>query len=193
MKDLRGRVEYLKGLSEGLALDTASKEGKMIAHMLQVVGEMADGIVSLASEQEDLEAYVDVLDADLQDLEEEFSGDLDDEDDEDDEGDKDDEETLILTTTDDDNLAPYRGKPLRASGFRTDVFTCPTCGETVQMSDGGTSESRRTTGSGLTLVMLSCPQCGTTFGVTEPDAVTYVEPEDELTDLPYPTKESGDF
>jgi predicted RNA-binding Zn-ribbon protein involved in translation (DUF1610 family) len=168
MKDLRGRVEYLKGLSDGLALDTASKEGKMISQMLQVVGEMADGIVSLASEQEDLQAYVDVLDADLQDLEEALSDDVDDEEEE--------EEYVI-------------DPEVSVSGFRTDVFTCPTCGDTVQMSDGGSIEPRSTTEGGLTMVMLTCPECGTTFGVTEPDAITYIEPTDELTDLPYSTKE----
>lgn len=169
MKDLRGRVEYLKGLSDGLALDTASKEGKMISQMLQVVGEMADGIVSLASEQEDLEAYVDVLDADLQDLEEALSAEDDDED-----------EEVVYIPGDDE---------ITVSGFRTDLFTCPTCGDSVQMSDRGSIEPRRTTEGGLAMVMLTCPECGTTFGVTEPDAITYIEPTDELTDLPYSTKE----
>jgi ribosomal protein S27AE len=184
MKDLRGRVEYLKGLSEGLALDTASKEGKMISHMLQVVGEIADGVVALASEQEDLQAYVDVLDADLQDLEEVLS-------DEDDDEDDDEEGEEIFVTTDDD-FGIVHGT-LGVSGFRTDLFTCPTCGETVQMSEHASDAARQTTEGGLTMVMLACPQCGTTFGVTEPDAVTYVEPADELTDLPYSTKESGNF
>lgn len=178
MKDLRGRVEYLKGLSEGLALDTASREGKMITQMLQVVGEMADGIASLASEHDNLQAYVDVLDADLQDLEEAVSGEYEDND-------------------EDDVEAPgggreeEHGRPPGPSGFRTGIFNCPTCGETVQMSDGGTAEPRRTTESGLVMVMLTCPECGTLFGVTEPDAVTYIEPRDELTDLPYSTKESS--
>ncbi len=81
------RVAYLKGLAEGLALDTETKEGKVIAGMLEALED-------IANELSDITERVDVLDEDLADVEDlvyededdDFDYGFDDEDEDDDEG-----------------------------------------------------------------------------------------------------------
>lgn len=78
---------YLKGLFEGYELNPDSKETKIIAKLLDLVGEMSEKIETLERECEDLRDYCDELDSDLGDVEEYlFCGD-EDEDDGDEDGD----------------------------------------------------------------------------------------------------------
>ena len=46
--DISKKVAYIKGLADGLELDKESKEGKIIAAMLDVLDEMADTITEMA-------------------------------------------------------------------------------------------------------------------------------------------------
>ena len=104
MSNLSDRVSYLKGLAEGLKLDTEKNEGKLIEKILELLSDVTNELVSLREDQDDLSSYVEAIDNDLSDLEDVV---LDDEDgkDFDDEDQKDNE---------DDNLVEY---------------TCPHCGE----------------------------------------------------------------
>jgi len=52
------RVAYIKGLAKGLEVDTASKEGKLISVMIEVLEDMA-------SEIEELQADIVTLDEEL--------------------------------------------------------------------------------------------------------------------------------
>ena len=105
MSNLTDRVSYLKGLAEGLKLDTEKSEGKLIEKILEVLSDVADEMGSLRSDHDDLSDYVEAIDNDLSDLEDVV---LEDEDqdgedfDEDEDGDE------------DDGLVEY---------------TCPHCGE----------------------------------------------------------------
>ena len=54
---------YLKGLAEGLEFDRASAEGKLIAALIDLCGEMAQAI-------DDLDATVDELDDDINEVNE---------------------------------------------------------------------------------------------------------------------------
>ena len=84
--ELTNKAMYIKGLADGLGLDAASKEGKVIAALLELVNEMAGTIEEMQSKMRDLEDYVEELDEDLGDVEEVLVGDGDeDEDDDDDE------------------------------------------------------------------------------------------------------------
>jgi len=83
MKDLQQKVAYLQGLADGLELDD-SKEGKVIDAMLGVLEDVAERLAFLQGQQEDLEDYLESIDSDLADLEDDFYGDEDDEEDEDD-------------------------------------------------------------------------------------------------------------
>ena len=64
------KVAYLKGLAEGLELDTEkSKEGKLISVMIGILEEMAMSIEDLEENDLDLGEEIDVLSDDLADVE----------------------------------------------------------------------------------------------------------------------------
>ena len=64
------KVAYLKGLAEGLALDTESKEGKLIAAIIDVLDNMADEIADMQDEMVDIEDGLDAVSDDLSEAEE---------------------------------------------------------------------------------------------------------------------------
>ena len=84
--ELTNKAMYIKGLADGLGLDAASKEGKVIAALLELVNEMAGTIEEMQSKMRDLEDYVEELDEDLGDVEEVLVGDGDEDEDDDDDG-----------------------------------------------------------------------------------------------------------
>ena len=102
MSNLSDRVSYLKGLAEGLKLDTEKNEGKLISKILELMADVTAKLESVQEEQDDLSDYVEAIANDLTDLEDLVY----DEDEEDGDEDEDDSE--------DDNVVEY---------------TCPHCGE----------------------------------------------------------------
>ena len=86
---------YLKGLMEGLKLDTDKAEGKLIAAMVELLGDISkkltdveDTTIAISDEldeiEEDLDAIEDyILDEDDYDDEDDYEDDFDDEEDED--------------------------------------------------------------------------------------------------------------
>ena len=67
---LTEKAAYLKGLAEGLDLDTATKEGKLINALIEAVDAMAAQIDEMEKDLEDLNDYCEELDEDLGDVEE---------------------------------------------------------------------------------------------------------------------------
>ena len=64
------KVAYLKGLAEGLDLDTAkSKEGKLISVMIGILEELAMSVEDLEENALNLGDEIDVLSDDLSDVE----------------------------------------------------------------------------------------------------------------------------
>ena len=61
---------YLKGLADGMNLDTEKAEGKLIAGLLDLVSDIAITVETLDEDYSQLYDYVDELDSDLCDLEE---------------------------------------------------------------------------------------------------------------------------
>lgn len=81
------KVAYLKGLAEGLNLDTEkSKEGKLISVMIGILEEVGLSIEDLEENALALGEEIDVLSDDLADVEAVVFEDEDDEDDEDPDG-----------------------------------------------------------------------------------------------------------
>ena len=65
------KVAYLKGLAEGLDLDTVkSKEGKLISVMIGILEELAISVEDLEQNTVNLGEEIDVLSDDLADVEE---------------------------------------------------------------------------------------------------------------------------
>ena len=80
------KVAYLKGLAEGLNLDTEkSKEGKLISVMIGILEEIGLSIEDLEENTQALGEEIDVLSDDLSDVED-VVFDEDEDEDEDDEG-----------------------------------------------------------------------------------------------------------
>lgn len=67
---LSERAAYLKGLAEGMELDEKSKEGKVIAAMIDLLSDMADEIAELDEQIDTVHAYCEELDEDLGSVEE---------------------------------------------------------------------------------------------------------------------------
>ncbi len=106
------KVAYLKGLAEGLNLDTEkSKEGKLISVMIGILEEVGLSIEDLEENALALGEEIDVLSDDLADVESEVFGEDEEDDDEEDDDEEDDffevecpncEEPLVI---DDEALA----------------------------------------------------------------------------------------
>ena len=106
------KVAYLKGLAEGLNLDTEkSKEGKLISVMIGILEEVGLSIEDLEENALALGEEIDVLSDDLADVESEVFGEDEEDDDEEDDDEEDDffevecpncEESLVI---DDEALA----------------------------------------------------------------------------------------
>ena len=85
------KVAYLKGMAEGLDIDTeSSKEGKLISMMMDILQDVALELEDLQTEQNELGEEIDVISDDLNDMEQLIYGDEDDEDYEDDDDEEED-------------------------------------------------------------------------------------------------------
>ncbi|MFT3950539.1 MAG: hypothetical protein QM689_00920 [Oscillospiraceae bacterium] len=68
--NLTEKVSYLKGLMDGLEPDLTTKEGKILAAMAEVLEELALSVTDLSEELDEVVELVDILDADLGEVEE---------------------------------------------------------------------------------------------------------------------------
>ena len=120
--EITEKVAYLKGLAEGLALDTEkSKEGKLIAAIIDVLDDMALELADMQDEQCDLEDGLDAVSEDLADVESLIYEELDDEDDEED-------EDCYETTCPTCEEAIYFDDSILEEG----EIICPNCGEKLE-------------------------------------------------------------
>lgn len=110
--EITEKVAYLKGLAEGMELDTEKQEGKLLAAIIDVLDDMALEIEDLKDAQEELGDGLDAVSDDLEDVEDVvFGEDEDDEDEDEYEYDEPDEDEDCYATT------------------------CPTCEETIYFDE----------------------------------------------------------
>ena len=141
---LKEKVAYLKGLAEGLGLDSESKEGKLITVIIDTLSDMAVEIDDLNENALDIGEELDAISSDLADVEEflydDEDYDFDDYDDlmdfEDDDDDFDDD--------DDECGCEY----CREVKFSYDV-ECPACGTEIHLKE-----------SDLVNESVKCSNCG---------------------------------
>jgi predicted nucleic acid-binding Zn-ribbon protein len=76
MGNIKERVAYLQGLTQGLNVSSQSAEGKLLVNIIDVLDDMAEEFTHIQMVQEDLETYVESMDDDLTDLEEEIYEDV---------------------------------------------------------------------------------------------------------------------
>lgn len=72
MAGIKERVAYLHGLTKGLNVDEHTPEGKVLLNIIDVLNDMAEDVEDIYLQQQDLETYVETLDEDLNDLEDEI-------------------------------------------------------------------------------------------------------------------------
>ena len=143
---------YLKGLMDGLKLDTESNEGKMIAAIVDLLGDMSkrmadieDTTIAISDELDEIEEDLDAIEDFIMD--EDDDDDWDDEDDEDyyvpgDEEDEEDEEepeegfdfgdedsTIYEVQCACGNVIDFDEEVLESGSI-----VCPSCGETLEFT-----------------------------------------------------------
>lgn len=118
--EISEKVAYLKGLAEGLALDTETKEGKLLAAIIDVLGEMSVRFEDIDEDLMDLEDALDAVSDDLSEVEEAvFEMDGDDE--------EDDEEYFETTCPVCEEEIVFDEDTLSAG-----EIVCPNCGEKLE-------------------------------------------------------------
>ena len=68
MSDLTNKASYLKGLSDGMKLDTEKNEGKLLSEIISFLGDIADKIEMIDDEQgffadkiDEIEEVIDII------------------------------------------------------------------------------------------------------------------------------------
>jgi len=127
MNYLRERVAYLKGLADGMKLDTSTNEGKLLRAILEVLDDMALAVDDIEEAQELLSEQVDEIDDDLADIENLLYG-VDEEDEEEYYDDEDDDEAVELE-------CPHCGETvdLEDAFMRGNTVLCPHCGKEIEI------------------------------------------------------------
>lgn len=118
------RVAYIRGLMAGLELDADKNEVRVINAIVELLEDMALSIEDLEEGYNEMADLLETVDDDLASLEDDFYGD------------EDDCGCDCGCCDDDDDECYYE-------------VTCPTCGETICLSEDLISEGQ-----------MDCPNCG---------------------------------
>ena len=68
--DICEKIAYIKGLAEGLGLDEETKEGKILAAIIDLLGDITEEICDIEDGCDELMEQIDAVDEDLSSLEE---------------------------------------------------------------------------------------------------------------------------
>ena len=148
---LSEKSAYLKGLMEGMKLDTETNEGKLISEIISMLQDVAENVSDLEEVVDCISDELDCIEEDLDNIDDYLMDDDDDEyddydEDEDYEDDEDDEEDADDANDDDIASEPFY------------EVACPACGETVYVS-----EDDLDAGEAI------CPSCKVAFEVALAD------------------------
>lgn len=124
MSEIANRAAYLKGLADGLKLDTETTEGKLLDGILNLLGDVAEELELLDSEQGFITDKIDEMEDVIEMIGDEAFGTYDDDDD--------DMYTLVCE---------HCGAEIDLTGDDLDdiadgVFKCPQCGEVIELDLG---------------------------------------------------------
>ena len=135
------KAAYLKGLMDGLELDTEKAEGKMIAAMVELIGDMAKRLkdveettIAISDELDEIEEDLDAIEDFILDEDEDWDEDEEDEWDEDEEYEEgfdfgDEDSTIYEVTCACGEVIDFDEEVLEAGSM-----ICPNCGETLEFS-----------------------------------------------------------
>lgn len=117
MAELTNRAAYLKGLADGMKLDTEKNEDKLLAEIIDVINDLAVAVESLDAEQGFLADQIDEIDEAVDVIGNEVFDEYDDED---------DEEFEICCQGCGENIV------VTAEDLMDGEIVCPNCGDTIE-------------------------------------------------------------
>lgn len=148
MENLGKKVGFLKGLMEGSGFDADSANGKLLAGVVELLGDLTDRVEAIDELLDDLNDYVESIDEDLSELEG-ADGEPDDFFDEDDGMDFDDDDDELFPSAEDKLhlLRPAEAPPQDEESLAGNL--CPKCSRMffTSLSDDAGAE-------------YLCPHCG---------------------------------
>lgn len=137
--EITEKVAYLKGLAEGMDLDTDKKVGKLLAAIIDTLDDMALELEDIKDEQAELAEGLDAVSDDLEDVENVVFDEWDEEDDEDGDyyyDDLDEDEECYATTCPTCEETIYFDDSVLEDG----EVICPNCGERLEFDLEGLDE-----------------------------------------------------
>ncbi|MBE6749581.1 MAG: hypothetical protein E7560_00260 [Ruminococcaceae bacterium] len=123
--DICEKIAYIKGLAEGLGLDETTKEGKVLAAIIDLLGDITEEICDIEDGCDELMEQIDAVDEDLSALEEIIYE--DDEEDEEDDDDIVDDEVYEIECPACNDIIYLDSEMLAEEGM-----TCPNCGTDLE-------------------------------------------------------------
>ncbi len=134
--EITEKVAYLKGLAEGMELDTGKKEGKLLSAIIDVLDDMALEIEDLKDMQMELGDGLDAVSDDLEDVEDVLFGDEDEDDGEYEYDELDEDEDCYATTCPTCEETIYFDDSVLEDG----QVICPNCGEKLEFDLTGLAD-----------------------------------------------------
>ena len=137
--EITEKVAYLKGLAEGMELDTDKKVGKLLAAIIDTLDDIALELEDIKDEQAELADGLDAVSDDLEDVENVIFDEWDDEDEDDGEyyyDDLDEDEECYATTCPTCEETIYFDEAVLEDG----EVLCPNCGERLEFDLEGLDE-----------------------------------------------------
>ena len=137
--EITEKVAYLKGLAEGMELDTDKKVGKLLAAIIDALDDIALELEDIKDEQAELADGLDAVSDDLEDVENVIFDEWDDEDEDDGEyyyDDLDEDEECYATTCPTCEESIYFDESVLEDG----EVLCPNCGERLEFDLEGLDE-----------------------------------------------------
>lgn len=131
--NLTEKAAYLKGLKDGLKLNTETAEGKLIDAIIDLLGDMAESVTDVEdmsyAVSEELDAIEEELDSIEEVLDEEFEDEFEEDDEEDDEEDYDFDDEVIYEVK-----CPTCGEIINLDEEMLEAggIECPNCGESLE-------------------------------------------------------------
>ena len=138
--EITEKVAYLKGLMEGMKIDTESNEGKILAAMADILEDIGLELEDLWNAQGELEDGLDVVSDDLEDVEDTVYGEDEDDEsfnDEYYEDDADEDEDCYATTCPTCEETIYFDESVLEDG----EVICPNCGEKLEFDMSSLEEN----------------------------------------------------
>lgn len=134
--EITEKVAYLKGLAEGMELDTDKKVGKLLAAIIDTLDDIALELEDIKDEQAELADGLDAVSDDLEDVEDLLFGEEDDEEDEYELDDLGEDEDCYATTCPTCEETIYFDESVLEDG----EVLCPNCGERLEFDLEGLDE-----------------------------------------------------